>query len=182
MAASDVWHLVAPGPSLTKSLCESLRGENVGAVSNAFELAPFANFIAASDRDWWIKNRAALDVECEKYSIIGYDCRVVQTHVPGMRGTCNSGVLALEISKRKGARKIYLHGFDMHGSHFFGDYTNGLINTTDARRKIHLQEYRAWAEMNNNIEVINCTVGSAIDCFPFEIEGIYDCAGHARAW
>ncbi|HBZ8061176.1 TPA: hypothetical protein MM161_004854, partial [Klebsiella pneumoniae] len=47
--------LLGPGPSASASLAERLRGRRVGVVGNAFELAPWAEFLAASDRQWWDK-------------------------------------------------------------------------------------------------------------------------------
>ena len=78
----------------------------------------------------------------------------------------NSGVLALECARRAGATRILLLGFDMRGSHFFGSYTNGLSNTTEAKRRVHLAQYARWARLHKAIEVINCTPGSALHCFP----------------
>lgn len=54
----------------------------------------------------------------------------------------------------------------MRGSHFFGPYTNGLRNTTEARRLAMLAQFAEWARLNPSVEVINCTPGSAICCFP----------------
>lgn len=167
MADSDLWALLAPGPSASHEIAESLNGMRVGAVGNAFELAPWADFIAASDRDWWEKHAQAKELPGEKYAMFNCGPGITRARVAGIPRTCNSGVLALEVAKNMGATKIFLFGFDMHGSHFFGPYVNGLKNTDPGRRKIHLAEYRAWARSNADIDVINCTPGSAIDCFPF---------------
>ena len=52
----------------------------------------------------------------------------------------NSGVLALQVCAQMGATHVRLYGFDMHGTHFFGPYQNGLGNTTESRRKVHLKQ------------------------------------------
>ena len=39
------WALLAPGPSASAELAERLRGFPLGVVGNAFELAPWADFI-----------------------------------------------------------------------------------------------------------------------------------------
>ena len=39
--------LLAPGPSMSQCLADSLRGGVVGAVSNCFQLAPWADFMVA---------------------------------------------------------------------------------------------------------------------------------------
>lgn len=158
------WAILAPGPSARAEDAEIARdsGYSVGCVSNAFELAPWCKFIAASDAKWWRAHTAAM----------GHPSKFSIGEVAGVEKVCmtvgcvNSGVLGLEVAKRMGAMQILLLGFDMHGDHFFGRYTNGLNNTGEDRRKVHLREYAAWARENRNIEVINCTPDSALDCFP----------------
>jgi hypothetical protein len=87
----------------------------------------------------------------------------------------NSGVLALDTVRNLGATSVVLLGFDMHGTHFFGQYTNGCGNTTVQRREVHHRQYRQWAQRNKSIEVLNCTKGSALDCFPMrELDAVLD--------
>lgn len=158
------WAILAPGPSARADDAELARdsGYSVGCVSNAFELAPWCKFIAGSDSKWWHKHPRAM-LHKNKFSI-GEVSGVEQV---GMAGGCvNSGVLGLEVAKRMGATQILLLGFDMHGTHFFGRYTNGLTNTSEDRRKVHMREFAQWAKENADIEVINCTNGSVLDCFP----------------
>lgn len=157
--------LLAPGPSASLELAESLRGRRVGAVGNAFELAPFAEFMAASDRQWWQKHPEAMEFQGDRYS--GHMMhRVIQ--LPASRTNWNSGVLALAVAAFLGAKLIRLHGFDMHGTHFFGPYTNGLGNTPAHRREVHKKQYALWQQQNPHVTVINCTPGSALRCFQFD--------------
>lgn len=160
------WVLLAPGPSASGHDVERYQFSciGVGVVGNAYEIAPWADFIAATDSMWWAKNPKAKRAEGAKYTMHVVD-GVTKVAVPPI-GVCNSGVLALECAKRHGATKILLFGFDMHGTHFFGRYTNGLRNTTEVKRKMHLKQYERWQRANPDIEVINCTKGSALRCFP----------------
>jgi len=157
--------LLGPGPSASASLAERLRGRRVGVVSNAFELAPWAEFLAASDRQWWDKYPEARQFAGTRYSShrIG---GVIQ--LPGAPTNWNSGVLGLAVAASLGATLVRLHGFDMHGSHFFGPYTNGLRNTVPARRQIHQLQFAQWARQNPHVRVVNCTPGSALRCFEFD--------------
>lgn len=156
--------LLAPGPSMSQVLADSLRGEIVGAVSNCFELAPWAEFLVAQDRQWWQKYPEALAFRGRKFT--------GNRLVPGVErversfSNWNSGVLALQACVWLGAKRVRLYGFDMQGTHYFGPYLNGLGNTTAARRAVHLKQYTDWARRNSTIEVINCTQGSALKCFP----------------
>jgi hypothetical protein len=157
------WALLAPGPSASTELAESIRHLPTGAVSNAYQLAPWAQFVAASDAAWWRKYPEALKFP-ERYAMA--PAGGVERVFSKFGNPCNSGVLALEVVKKKGAKRVILLGFDMHGSHFFGPYTNGLSNTQPYRRRIHLKQYEDWAKANPQISVINCTPGSALTCFP----------------
>jgi hypothetical protein len=159
----SVWALFAPGPSASAELAESVRHIPTGAVSNAYQLAPWAQFVAASDAAWWRKYPEAMKFP-ERYAMapVGGVERVWSK----FGAPCNSGVLALEVVKMKGAKRVILLGFDMRGDHFFGRYTNGLTNTSPDRRRAHLRQYEAWAKANRDIEVLNATTGSALTCFP----------------
>jgi hypothetical protein len=159
------WALLAPGPSASVELAERLRGLSLGVVGNAFELAPWADFLAATDSSWWRKHPEAHKFSGERFSMLETKY-AKQIRIPYFGQVCNSGVLGLEVAKRKGATKILLCGFDMHGSHFFGQYTNGLRNTAPQQRAQHHKQYLAWKRSNPTIQVFNCTEGSALKCFP----------------
>lgn len=157
------WALIAPGPSAKWD--ERLRGLKLGVVGCAYQLAPHADFIAASDRGWWRKYPEAMELEGQKYSMTQWP-GTEKVSVPYLGSVCNSGVLGLEVAKNLGAKTILLLGFDMQGSHFFGQYRNGLRNTTPSQRAQHHKQYEQWARTNKEVEVINCTKNSALTCFP----------------
>lgn len=156
------WALLAPGPSASAELAERLRPFPLGAIGCAYQIAPWARFVAATDAKWW-------RTYPEAKAVPGYSMHAVagvqHARMPSM-GIVNSGVLGLEVAKRLGATTILLCGFDMHGTHFFGPYRNGLNNTTEARRRTHLQQYAKWAKANPTIGVYNLTSGSSLKCFP----------------
>lgn len=158
--------LIAPGPSASLEIAESIRPLEipVGVVTSAYDLAPWAGYIFAADREWWRKNPQALQSTAAKYCSVKFE----GTEKVKVGAGVNSGVLALEGCKNLGAEIIYLFGFDMRGTHYFGPYTNGLKNTKDQRRKIHLQQYKNWQRANKSIKVFNCTPSSALPCFEFK--------------
>ncbi len=162
-----LWCLVAPGPSA--SVADVARvaaaGIPIGAVGNAFQLTESPAFVAAADAAWWRKYPEAKKLPGRKFSI--HEVRDVERMRVPEWSICNSGVLGLECAKREGATKIILLGFDMHGSHFFGKYTNGLANTNEIKRRLHLKQYENWANKNSEIDVVNCTLGSKITSFTF---------------
>lgn len=157
------WALLAPGPSASAEVAERLKVFPLGTIGCAYQLAPWARFVAASDGKWWRTYPDARQVGT------GYTMHTVSgvehVRIPQL-GVVNSGVLGLEVAKRLGATRILLCGFDMHGTHFFGPYRNGLGNTTEARRKVHLGQYAQWQRLNRRIEVVNLTEGSALTYFP----------------
>lgn len=157
--------LLAPGPSLTPEVAQAAHADIVGCVGNAYELCGHADFIAATDWEWWVKHPDAIRRNCLKFTSAHYSVEV--TALPGASRQWNSGVLALECAVRLGATHIELYGFDMHGTHFFGPYTNGLANTRPERRKIHQQQYRDWRDTHPGVTVVNLTPGSALEAFPY---------------
>lgn len=159
------WVLLAPGPSASRELADRVRGLPLGAVGNAYELAPWADFIAASDGAWWRSNPAARELPGRKFCM-GTAAEIERVRIDQLGSVVNSGVLALECAVQAGATRILLIGFDMRGTHFFGPYTNGLRNTQPHQRAQHVLQYEAWARMRRGVEVINCTPGSALTCFP----------------
>ena len=161
-----MWALLAPGPSASVEDPERVRAAGIplGAIGNAFQLAPWADFLAATDSSWGRKYPEALRLSCDRYTM--HEVRSVERVKVAGYVSVNSGVLGLECAKRYGATRILLLGFDMHGSHFFGPYTNGLSNTSEARRRMHLSQYAKWEKANRGIEILNCAEGSALKCFP----------------
>jgi len=157
--------LLAPGPSMSQALADSMRGEFVGAVGNCWELAPWAKFMAANDRHWWMKYPEARLFKGRKFS--ANNVKGVE-RLPQAQSSWNSGVLLLAAAVHLGATSIRLYGFDMHGTHYFGEYKNGLRNTRPERRRVHFQQYAQWQRQNPAIKVVNCTPGSALKCFPME--------------
>jgi hypothetical protein len=157
--------LLAPGPSASIEVSDFIRrsGKRCGVISSAWTLAPWAEFIAAADNQWWIKNPEALSFAGSKFA----SHQVRKTQKVDVPPGSNSGVLGLECCVKLGATVVYLFGFDMKGTHFFGPYTNGLKNTTESRRKIHLKQFATWGKRNKSVKVFNCTKNSAISCFEF---------------
>ena len=148
---------------MSQAVAESVRHLRVVAVNGTFEIAPWADALAATDIAWWGAHPHAREFAGRKFT---------SNVVKGIErlnigpGTC-SGVLGLEVAKTLGATRVFLLGCDMHGSHYFGPYTGRLRNTTDARRKVHMAQFAKWGKENPSVQVFNATKGSALQCFPF---------------
>jgi hypothetical protein len=157
------FHICAPGPSMSAELCDRLRGKRVGVVGKVFELAPWAEFLAANDIDWWTAYPEAKKFAGARYTSHSVD---FAQKVQGGLTEWSSGVLALQVCMLMSASRIYLHGFDHHGTHYFGPYENGLSNTPPERRAVHQRQFTTWAAANSHIEILNATPGSALQGFP----------------
>lgn len=171
--------LLAPGPSMSQALADRVRAirdaahaddtappVRVGVVTSAWPLAPWADFLAANDVRWWRKTPEAHAFAGRKYSTNRIGGDIIRLTSPVVTSATNSGVLALEVARQRGASRIVLLGFDMHGTHYFGPYTNGLVNTPDARRAVHVKQYELWRRTFPAVDVVNATPGSALAVFP----------------
>jgi hypothetical protein len=164
--------LLAPGPSLSETVVGAVaeavargRVQLVGAITSAFPRAPWADFLAANDGAFWRKFGGAHDFAGRKFST-NVIAGVEQVQATGVTTSTTSGVLGLEIAlARYHARRVLLLGFDHRGTHYFGPYIN-LTNTAEARRLVHAGQFDLWRRMHPDVEVINCTPGSALTCFP----------------
>lgn len=157
--------ILCTGPSMSQAVADSVRHLRVIAVNSSYTLAPWAEALAANDSRWWTQNPAALKFAGRKFSA-AQQWGLERINPDGLIGTNScSGVLALELAKRLGAKRILLLGADFHGSHFFGKYEGRLNNTTPERREVHRKQFRCWRDANVRVSVLNCTPGSALDVF-----------------
>lgn len=161
--------LLAPGESLSPELANffvpGLRADLVGVINNAYELAPWADFLVANDLKWWKLHPEAKRFRGRKFSTNRID-GVEKVKAPTVNTATNSGTLGLEVARQFLAKELLLFGFDMHGTHFFGAYTNGCKQTTNDRRELHQVQYQRWADANPSIVVRNMTPGSHLRAFP----------------
>lgn len=166
-------HILASGPSMSREVAERARDEGgiIVAVSDSFRLAPFATALVSQDPAWWDYHRAqAMAFGGRKFSgnrgIPGVD------HIlyPGRSNTgLNSGALAIYIAAAVlGGNDLRLHGFDMHGTHFFGNHPKPLKTPTAARCHVfQAQFYEISALLSSlGVSVRNCTEGSRLKAFP----------------
>lgn len=159
----DVFAILATGPSLTIAQADAVRGLRVIAVSDAYKLAPWAEVLASADAAWWRHHKP--DFDGRRFSVMNVDgCE----RLVGKHAGINSGVFAIRVARHLGARKIILFGFDGHGQHFFGAHAAPLVNTTEARRKIHAlqHQYEYEACRDAGVIVVNCSPGTQLTSYP----------------
>jgi hypothetical protein len=172
--------VLASGPSMSPEIADQVRAAGIPAiaVNNTRELAPWADLIYACDEAWWAKYPAALALPGLKVTMgavkgvlrvgnagsAGYDHKDLQ----GVHTYGNGGAQAIQIAAKAGASRILLAGFDMHGTHWHGEHHAPLRNSTVAsfERWLLLMPQLAAALAERGVEVINCTPGSALTCWP----------------
>lgn len=175
----QTWCVIASGPSLNDADVDYIRqaredGRLAGvvAVSNVgIDKAPWADILVSYDAAWWRAYPEAFEFKGEKYCSQKLQ-EVDQWKCPYFSG-CNSGLMGMYIALERGADKIIMLGFDMHGSHYFGPHirSNGTLHLKNSSEKIfnrHKAQFRQW----RGCPVVNCTPGSALDFFPMaELRG-----------
>lgn len=175
-----IFAVLATGPSMSQQLADSLRGRcKVVAVSDAYRLAPWADALVSTDYAWWRVHSRALLFPGRKFGVIP-SFRTLEgvESLPVETGT-NSGLLGIMAAVKLGATRVLLCGFDMHspGKHFFGKHPEPLRSTPPARMEVFKKQFAAYRP--RGVEIINCTPGSALNCYPrAELENCidHDCA------
>jgi hypothetical protein len=155
-----IWAILATGPSMSQAVADSVRGRcSVVAVSDAYKLAPWADALVSSDLKWWRHHQP--DFPGAKYAAV---------EVAGVKRfdwtstDTNSGLLGIKVAVNLGATRVLLLGFDMGGTHFFGKHPSPLRNTSDERFEVFKKQFADYRP--RGVEIINCTPGSALKCYP----------------
>jgi hypothetical protein len=172
--------VVASGPSAVATNFDLIRDRaRVVAVSSSWRLVPWADVLFSSDQFWWEVNAGCKDFAGRKFSCSVYAAKRHGLDVVWTTGN-NSGLRAIHLAKALTTGRILLVGFDMHvrdGLHWHAPHPNGLHNPTKAGMRVWRDEMQTVAKQLP--EVINCTPGSALQCFPtMPLEEALD--GHYR--
>lgn len=183
---------IATGPSLTAEDVELCRGRVDGAVAvnDAYQFAPWAFALMASDATWWAWHRSVPDFHGLKYCLqpfrdLGPRSRAlvhgvtvlkntgesgIETDPTGLRTCRNSGGAAINVAVHLGASTILLLGYDMKAghdgrSHFFGEHERSKRRSPFP---MFIKHYELMVKPLHGlgIRVINCSRESALTCFP----------------
>jgi hypothetical protein len=183
--------IIGGGPSLTREQVEVCRGRaHVIAVNTAYQMAPFADILYWSDREWasWWRdeprfvNFAGRKVALENAATWEWDESVLVVQNYGDLGLCtipdgvmtgrSSGYQAVNLAYHLGAWAILLLGFDMRAIGPNGQRTHWHMShkrvtpAQDFERRMRpafdtIKEPLA----RRGVRVINCTPGSTLECF-----------------
>lgn len=176
--------IVASGPSLERWQVEYLRDKAVVIATNgSFQALDYPAIVYGCDASFWKHYAEAVKAaghECwtqNGYAARHYRLNWIQAvNEPGLsqrpgviHAGGNSGYQAIGLAVEMGARKIVLVGFDMQE-------TGGRWHWHDDLRGVEGQNpgIRRWARQfpalafdlqQRGIEVINCTIETALTCF-----------------
>lgn len=148
-------------------------------------MAPWADMLYICDPKFWDTYPDALKFEglkvcqdanfCKRHPDVEHiELRPVLEFVdePDVVGSGkNGGFQAFNlVTVNCGVKKVLLLGFDMHQNgrtHFHGPHPKPLGNPFDHTFRLWIQAFKdARPKIEKmNIEVVNCTPGSALDCF-----------------
>lgn len=82
----------------------------------------------------------------------------------------NSGYQAINLAYHFGANRILLMGYDMQKtngkSHWHGDHPHGMTNAEGVKKWGPRFPQLAQDLVREGIEAINCSLETALDCFP----------------
>lgn len=161
----ETWAILASGPSMSQEVADSVKSFRVIAVSNTYQLAPWAEILVSNDKTWWTNNPEAKSFEGEKFCGLTIEPpKEVQKFQGAMTGS-NSALLALQIAVSKGAKRILLLGVDLQGNHYFGDHPAPLKNPTQARFDVFQKQFAGFRP--KGVEIFNCSPDSALKAYPF---------------
>lgn len=183
--AGQTCAVLASGESMGPEVAEAVRqaaAVRVIVTNNTFRLARWADILFAADAPWWDKYHAetagflGLKV-CADGSGTKYD-DVLQIQNSGLEGfdpdpsriRCGgcSGYAAVHIAAHLGCARILLCGFDMKGGHWHEPHKYPLREHGDGIYERWIARFGTLAPelAARGIEVLNCTPGSALRCFP----------------
>jgi len=170
------------GNSITDEQIEKARELQCSyiAINDTYKRAEFADVLYACDYKWWNMHFEEILFNGELWT---QDLRakrefglnwVLGKNKNGLGGDCvhfggNSGYQAINLAYLWGAKRIILLGFDCNlingKSHWFGQHPQGLNQVQNF--SIWISNFTSLAKdlAEQNIEVINCSMQSALECF-----------------
>lgn len=177
--------IVASGPSLTQADMNYCHDSpcHVIVVNDAWRLAPWADVLYACDLRWIEHYRGVPEFMGQKWTtdpvaaqrykwnwIVGEWGNGLSLDPRKIHYGHNSGYQALNLAVvRFNAKKIILLGYDMKSvngkQHFFGDHPEGVARPSPYSQFIKNFRTTLPDLKHAGVEVVNCTIDSALDCF-----------------
>lgn len=177
--------VIASGPSLARWQCDHLRDKAPCIATNtSFRALAGPGRVYGCDGDWWRRYHAEVKAAGHEgwtqdagaardfgLNFIRAVTRLGLAREPGLiHHGANSGYQAISLAYQLGADRIILVGFDMQRtdgrSHWHGDHPRGLGNAHGIERWARNFEALAADLNREGVKVVNCTIKTALTCFP----------------
>jgi hypothetical protein len=176
--AGETVACLGSGPSLCAEDVDALRGHaRVLAINDAYRLAPWADVLYAADAKWWRWHKGVPGVRGQRYTIHpqpdawpGLEVlrdtgrEGLELDPSGLRTGYTSGYQAINLAVHLGASRILLLGYDLAGTHFFGQHPDQSVPPFDAAR-VAFRWLIAPLEALG-IPVVNCSRHTTLTAFP----------------
>lgn len=165
--------IFATGESVNKEICDAAMDSEFDfriAVNNAFTLSDKFEYLVAADRKWWDVYYSDVPKGIKKYSVCNPHTIDIEKlkgvyFQQGFNSALHACIFAVEYLKVK---EIFLFGVDMGGSHFFGDYADGLNNTNQMRYDKFKEQFDTMKKSffdPRGIKIYNCSEKSSLQTF-----------------
>ncbi len=176
--------IIASGPSLIQSDIDKCRltGRAVYVVNDVYKSAPWADYLYASDGDWWDHHKGAQSFQGERWTISNQVAdRWGINYIPGTSDGLfsiqepivygkHSGFQAIGLAANHGHKDIWLLGYDMGfepgtPKHFFGEHPRGVDRPSQYADWIEHFRKAAPLIAEAGITITNMTRKTALECF-----------------
>jgi hypothetical protein len=183
----EVAYLLGCGPSLNCEDVNRLHGRRVIAINDSYLLAPWAEVLYWCDEKWWLQHRervantfrgriiATLENQIEGVRALRNAGQLgLETDPGAIRNGSNSGYQAINLAVHLGVKRIVLLGYDMQvkGDRLHWQPRADMQNAVGFQRTLQttmLPKFDSLKEplRKAGVEVVNCTVGSALKVWPY---------------
>lgn len=179
------------GPSLNRADVNCLRGRRVIAINDAYILAPFAEILYWCDEKWWLQHQERIAETFRGRVIATLENQIdgvralrnagqlgLETDPGAIRNGSNSGYQAINLAVHLGVKRIVLLGYDMqvNGDRLHWQPRTDMQTAQGFQRTLQTTilpkfEYLREPLRKAGVEVINCTVNSALKVWPYQFLG-----------
>lgn len=195
--------IIASGPSLDIDQIELIKKSDLDTmvINDNYKLLPSADYLFAADLKWWYKNYYEVPDTIRLHTLKGHPQHLskrlngASQRLIGIDFTPefglyddkihhggNSGYMGLQLARLLGYNRIILCGFDCQHTygkrHWFGDHDPKFFtkNADDVDRWKENFDKLSTLLYNDDIDVINCSVQTALTCFRQEslVKALYN--------
>lgn len=181
--------VLASGQSMSQAVADAVHAAGIPAIviNETFRLAPWADMLYGADGAWW-KVRQDEALHFRGLKVTAHEaCIYPQVMLLNDTGTAgfdpdpgsirtggNGGYAGIHIAAQGRAARILACGFDMRPGHWHGDHPEPLRNAEEVTYRKWIGRFGLLARelAQRHVDVLNCTPGSALPCFP--IVGLED--------